>query len=149
MKKIYSPKQIFASTLLGTPIAAHWMISSNKKAMDLKQTYSMLAGFSITIVMIIIYNLITKGKDIDQFTLIDLAANFAFVFLPSIIYGNYAARKLLCKTEVKESTEYNFRSNWKVLLITSLCFSCMIILNSLTIITLDALGIIQINWEEL
>ncbi len=131
VKKLYSPTQAGVMAFFGGPLAVVYPLWKNFRALDnaeyARNTLFLGIFLCISLIVFIPY-------------LPDSMPSGVIGAIYAMIAGIVASKYQMTKTQIKESNEYTFRSNWNVLGMGILCLVTFVLFALPYIILLDMNG---------
>ncbi len=108
-KKMYSPTQVGLGTFLGGPLAGTYFLKRNFDSLskDIESKKTLIIGLIFSVAMITVL-LILKDK-FPNFPYFSIVA----LYMAPVMLVN--KQNQLTKESIRDSSEYDFQSNWKVL----------------------------------
>ncbi|WP_330961290.1 hypothetical protein [Photobacterium sp. 53610] len=109
MQRLYSPGQVAAATFLGGPLAASYMLNRNFIALGnpLKAKDVAQSGCWLTVILTFFLGLLS-----EEFS------GFLLPFVFAFATYQYARNNQISKEEIEQSQEYQFFSDWNVLVVS-------------------------------
>lgn len=132
MKKLYTPKQIFITTFLGTIIGATYCLNKNNEILGQDDKNKIVVPLCSLLLVFTVFPLYFLPDDIrvgkNGPALFDV---LFLLFYLVLCYGAalYAVKKQLSKRLINESPKYECQPNWKVAVVCALSFLAFIVFN--------------------
>ena len=146
MSKVFTPKQVFIATLLGTVIGGTYCLMKNFNALGKKdQNKKVLISGAVLLVLITFPLYFVSDLRLGYYG----PALFDYIFI--IIYlaicyffSVIALYRQMPKSKIADSPKHDFVENWKVIIIGALSLIAFLAFNILFYSVFSALDLIQL-----
>lgn len=135
-KKFYSPNQILLGTFWGGPVAATYFLRSNYLALgkNTEAQKTLVLGTAFVLILIVISPMIP-----EQFPASPI------IVMYSALARYIAVSSQLGKSEISESNNYRFASNWAIFGLGILTMATYLVLAIAIALGLEYVGLISLD----